>query len=250
MRDLIELFEIPDLEHAKLILRSNSIDYEVKFENTLQLGNAYALGNNGAVITVPDSQFEIARNLLIENNFINPIDESNVEFEFVKRFEKLLDISFLKGKSFVFKLFTSVTLFLVCIMAYTVSLSYKSLSEFSYLGSWCVEYVEINGQKYAPYTVAGENDIPRITIYYDRMTFCQEKIWFRSNNISLPGINSPEVHGTYNINEDYSSLTINFDENQDSIFYSSEYKIHFNNLVHSGTLQSDNVNIKFRIDSD
>jgi hypothetical protein len=80
---IYEVLNVAELSLIKLSLRKEQINFRVLHENTLQLSNAYAMGNSGAIVEVLEEDVPLA---------IEALKEAGVNFEndtSINRFELL-----------------------------------------------------------------------------------------------------------------------------------------------------------------
>ncbi len=103
---VVELYEtnnIGKLQLVKSLLRINEIEHEVFNEKILQTGSLEAMGIQGAIVKVDSQDYNLAKELLIENELMFPSKEEGIP-ESMKWLDEKLDISFLKGKPAYVKL--------------------------------------------------------------------------------------------------------------------------------------------------
>jgi len=247
--EIVEIFDISTLEITKSILRQAGIAFEVRNEYTLQLGNVYALGNNGATIWVENKDLNNAKNILLKFEILTSnIEKKNDEFEFVKWVQKKFDVSFLRGTSFLVKLLIPFVALVIASFFWGYSIVHKNVTDFMGIDSvWCMEFIEVNEKRMIPNSIAGVNNsfLMKMNNLYGYN--CNEEITFRNNEIVLPGIDNQEVAGTFKFNEDYSKLSIRLKNKEINQFYNGEYKVEFDNFNYRCTLISHKTKIQLQL---
>jgi len=250
-KELIEIFDITQLQFAKSALRHAGVVFEVRNENSLQVGSTYLLGSNGATIWINSSDYEKSKEILIEHNIVTVENaKTTAEFGFVTWIQENLNYGYLEGTSFLFKL-TIPFLLIVILSGYMgYQLIYRDIKDFVGIRGWCIEYIEIKGEKIKPMSTAGVNNTMLIEIY-DVFGFqnnqCKEKIKFGNGQITLPGINNQKTAGIYKFNNDHTELDIKLINKDINAFYEGNYKVEFNNFNHNGLLISEKIVIKFQL---
>lgn len=247
--EVVEIFDISTLEITKSILRQAGIAFEVKNEYTLQLGNVYALGNNGATVWVGEKDLDIATNLLVKFEILELNNEKkNDEFEFVTWIQRMFDISFLRGTSFLVKLLIPFIALVIVSSIWGYNIVHKKVTDFIGNDSvWCMEFIEVDEKRMIPNSTAGVNNSFLMKMHNLYGYNCNEEITFRNNEIILPGIDNQEVAGTYKFNRDYSKLSITLKNKKINQFYNGEYKVEFDNFNHGCTLISHKTKIQLQL---
>lgn len=83
-----ECFDRNQLALIKVALNHAGIPFRVLQENSLNMGDAYILGNNGALVQVHSEQLEDAKVVLLEQNLISEPSESFDSFGFLNDFDQ------------------------------------------------------------------------------------------------------------------------------------------------------------------
>tara|TARA_R110002050_G_scaffold90000_1_gene189417 strand:- start:844 stop:1569 length:726 start_codon:yes stop_codon:yes gene_type:complete len=218
----IAVFTYPtDLFVAKSFLESHNIECFVRDEMTIQVHNFYSNAIGGIKLDVAEKDYEKARDLLIQNGFIDEGEEEKTQEsqnEWITKFDKVTSkIPIFKSLNFSTRaiiLFISAIL-LIGVPAYFISL--PSTQERLTNGKWCLSHITYKGKNYAPSST------------HIRFIFsgeCKETIEFKDNGIiELPGFQSYPIVGQWQIEDD--RLRIFGSDNFEHI-YDGNYELNFN----------------------
>ena len=216
---LIEINNKQELAIIKLAFNQGDIEYRTLFENTLQTGDIYALGNTGAIIEVAEKDLAEAKIILADLGMELDYDSSKDRFNFINKFDKRTqNIPWIGNLQLEFRLVTIVfATLLVLFSALTLHILRIYPNELA--GNfWCVDKIIHHGELVNPNTTSG------IVMIGANREKCQEEIWFRKTGvIELPGFGTRNTMAHWQF-KNRKTLTINFaDEFKD--IYEGVYKI-------------------------
>ena len=218
----VAVFTYPtDLFVAKSFLESQEIECFVRDEMTIQVHNFYSNAIGGIKLEVVEKDYEKARELLIQNGFINDGKEEKTEEsqnDWIIKLDNLTSkIPIIKSLNFSTRaiiLFISALLF-IGVPAYFISL--PTTKERLINSSWCLSHITYKRINYVPSST------------HIRLIFsgeCEESIEFKKNGIiELPGFQSNPIVGQWQMDED--TLRIFGSDNFDYI-YNGKYALNFN----------------------
>lgn len=218
---LIEIFNQQELTMIKIKFNNEEIDYKILFENTLQIANSYALGDNGAILEVAGKDIERAKHILLFSFGIElEYDSKRDRFEFVNKIEKITDkIPLLKKCNVGYRIAIIGSIFFISFTGLTLLNSITiSISELT--GNYfCVDKIIHSGKEIEPNT-STEN----IVIQDDN---CKESVLFYNRGmIYLLGYNTNLIIGKWSLKTE--KILIISDVNQYEDIYEGEYMIETN----------------------
>lgn len=146
-------FTYPHEAHlVKGKLESEGFEVMIKDELTAQVNNFYSNAIGGVKLLVKESDYDNARQLLIQSGYI--IEQSGEPNKLITRFDRLTSGLPLIGKSIIeFRLIILVALTLFITIVPIVLLSLPSTIEKLTAHSWCVDKIYYKGQELTPYTL-------------------------------------------------------------------------------------------------
>jgi hypothetical protein len=237
--NFISIYESNDsfeLNIIKIELKRENINFRILNENTLQIGNVYALGNNGAIVQVQEAFLEQAELVLTNLNLISVHNQENDKFYIVKYFEEITSsIPILKRMN------TSTRL--ICVIVFLISMplillgisSMKNTSEKLVMNKWCLDEIIYKSDTLMPNTL----DYIKIT-----GLGCNERIEFKENKgIFLPGFQNNKSQGQWKISEDGSKI-IMFNMFNNKEIYEGKYIF---KLFTNGRLELESENTKMKL---
>ncbi|MBK8968894.1 MAG: hypothetical protein IPM36_19915 [Lewinellaceae bacterium] len=218
---LIELTNLQELTLVELALRKANINYRTLFENTLRAAGTLALGNNGAIIEVPEGDMNKSIQVLSELGIEIDYDSQKDRFEFIDNIDKATEKIPFIGKMSLglrFLLLAALSTFILLAVVFFIT---TRVSKNDLVGDfWCVEEIIYKGQKLQPNTVT--NVI--ITGFQEK---CKEDILFHDTGmIALPGFGSYTTRGEWRFKTD-KVFTISRVQDFKEI-YEGEYTVHTN----------------------
>jgi hypothetical protein len=217
---LIEINNSQQLTIIKLALNKENVEYRTLFEKTLQVADAYALGNNGAIIEVSENDFEKAKEILSELGIELDYNVQEDRFELVNIIDKVTrNLPIIGSLELAYRFLLLVCLsFMFLMLAILVNITRISKSDL--VGhSWCVEEIIHEGKIIQPNTKAGF----LISGFPEK---CQEEISFENRQIILPGFETFPIRGQWKFNTDETLVISKITEFKD--IYEGEYLIKTN----------------------
>lgn len=237
--DLIEVFHQIDLNHVKKLLAEHSIYAQVLNENTFEIGDVYALGQNGIQIRVDQKDHARARQVLKDAGYFSEKESSDHQFSFLRTLqEKLNSYKLTKGLNAVILFIGVIFLFIVfALILYLKIVNNINLSS-DEDQTYCVTRIIYQEEE------LNLNTIP-VGYHFRNFYGCPEKFTlFDNGNFKLPGIDSDFVRGTFQLNPTKDSILIQEANLFEEVFNGS-YKIK-TNIFGEGKLISDSTEIHFK----
>ncbi len=197
---VIITFTYPYEAHlAKGKLESEGIEVMINDELTAQINNFYSNAIGGVKVLVKETDFERAKQILIESGYINAKESDPPKFwtQLDKFSSKIPWI----GKTILeIRLLIILSLLLFIIITPIVILSLPSTVEKLVTHSWCVEKIYLNGQEFIPHSL----DINMESVFGG----CNESIKFYDNGIvSFPGYYTPNENAHWILKNDTLYIT-------------------------------------------
>jgi hypothetical protein len=218
-------------------LEAEGIECYVKDELTVQIYNFYSNAIGGIRLEVRESDYEKARQILIETGFLKEeVEEPSKFWAFVDGLTK--NIPFIKNARLELRLLIVVGLLLAMILfsfigILTATDRTPQQSNYAFITNpiWCVSHINFKDKDYIPVTI----DTARVKFIYG----CEEKIHFRKDNtISIPGFNTFRAYGKWQLNQDQLRI---YDLDTLQHIFEGNYKIETGNF--ELTLHSENTTI-------
>jgi len=193
-------FTYPHEAHlAKGKLESEGVEVMIKDELTAQVNNFYSNAIGGVKLLVKESDFEYARQILIESGYIR--EQIGKPNKFFTRFDKLTSKLPLIGKSIIeLRLIIFVVLTLIIVIVPIVLLSLPSTIEKLTENIWCVDKIYYKGHELTPNKLG-----IRMESACDN---CSEKMIFREDGVvDFPGINTFNERARWELRNDSLIIT-------------------------------------------
>ncbi len=224
---LYEAMHPQDLTMIQLALTKEDVEYRTLYENTLQVANVYALGNNGAIIEVAEKDHNKAKGILRELGIELDYHVAADRFLFIHKFDEKTKKLPLLGKMDLGYRFLSLVLLSVSVISTIIFLNVVRISPNELIGhSWCVDEIIHKGKRIQSNTTTGPYSLGmRIK--------CKEDVSFISANvIRLPGFGTYKVRGRLDFKTDHIFTISDLDGFKE--IYEGEYLIRTN---WSGTME-------------
>lgn len=209
------------------LLESNGIKCFLKDSFAVQIAK-YSGAMGGVKLQIFEADTENALIILKDNGYLTPHikqEPSKLQKSFAKGTSK---IPFLKKLSVEYRFYVLLAITVIIIASTILYLLIPSTYDKLVADSWCVSHIEYEGKSYTPHTIGSALVIPGV---------CAESLSFdESSTVQLPGINTPNAHGTWYIT-DNNFVCIQVDTL--SYVYNKCYKATFSGSGNSLVLKSN-----------
>lgn len=216
----IAVFTYPtELFVAKAFLESHGIECFVKDEMTIQVHNFYSNAIGGIKLQVTEKDYGKARDLLIQNGFINEEEQTaENKNDFILKLDRITSkIPLINSLKFSYRIIIPFILLVILITIPAYLLSIPTTKERLTNSPWCLSHISYKGVKYVPLSTN-----IRITFVGE----CEESINLKENGlIELPGFQSFPINSQWQMDED--GLLIFGSDNFEHI-YNGKYTLNFN----------------------